>query len=228
MSTLKVFKLILLGCLLASCTYREEKGSNSYKEIIPSEKLIAKASFAQVYNEVFRPKCIACHGTNGNVNLESYGEAKNNLSKIKQITLIERKMPMAPYPPLNDQELMTLAAWIFAGGPELPSNGEPPPPPPPPLKPEFLSIKKNIFEVKCMSCHSSNGEAKKIPLDDLDFLINSPKEIVIPGNAEESGVVLVLQENAIKKMPPPESNIEPVKPEEIKIIEEWINNGAQD
>lgn len=228
MNTLKVFKMLLLGCLLTACTYREDKGAGLYKEIIPSEKLIAKASFGLVYNEVFRPRCIACHGTSGGVNLESYSEAKQNLSKIKQITLTERKMPKAPYPPLTEDQLMSLAAWIAAGGPELPTNGEPPPPLPPPLTPEFLSIKENIFKVKCMRCHSAGGEAKKIPLDDLEFLINSPKEIVIPGNAEESGLVLVLQPNAVKKMPPPKSNIEPVKPEEIKIIEEWIINGAQD
>lgn len=228
MDTLRILKIIFLGCLISSCTYREEKGPDLKEQVIPSEKLIAEASFGKVYNEVFRPRCIACHGTSGNVNLESYGEAKRNLSKIKQSTLTERRMPKAPYPPLTEGQYMSLAAWIYAGGPEFPSNGELPPPPPPPLKPEFNSIKENIFELKCMRCHSASGEAKRIPLDDLEFLINSPKEIVIPGNAEESGLVLVLQPDAIKKMPPPESNIEPVNPDEVKIIEEWITNGAQD
>ena len=227
----KLFFIISVCSLaLASCTYRIDKTSPT-GPIVPPKDLVSKVSFSDVYTVVFRPKCIGCHdGGSGRINLESYQEARSNLIKIKQAAIVNRTMPKAPYPALNENELMTLAAWIEAGGPDQPTNGDPstPIPTPEPLRPEFESIKKNIFEVKCMSCHKVGGKAEKVSLATREDLINSPRDIVIPGSPEESGLILDLQEDAIKRMPPPDSGISPVKPEDIHIIEEWIKNGAQD
>lgn len=217
--------MLVLGVIAwTGCSYHVDKNplDNSALDI-PTE-LIEKVSYQDVYSKVFQPRCIGCHGSSGGVNLETYQSARSFLSRIHQSAIIERKMPKAPYPPLSRDELQLLAAWVEAGGPEFPINGNPPPPPP--LEPKFESIKSNIFQVKCMSCHGPGGTAARVSLATKEDLINSPLEIVIPGNPEESGLILVLQEGARKKMPPPESGISPVKLEEIKIIEEWIKNGA--
>lgn len=223
------FVVSVFSLVLCSCTYRIDKTS-PIGTIVPPRDLVSKISFNDVYTLVFRPKCIGCHdGGSGRINLESYQEARTNLAKIKEAALVKRIMPKAPYPALTENELITLAAWIEAGGPDQPINGDPNTPiPPDPLTPDFESIKKNIFEVKCMSCHKVGGKAEKVSLATREDLINSPRDIVIPGIPEESGLILDLQEDAIKKMPPPDSGISPVKPEEIDIIKEWITNGAQD
>lgn len=224
MRFLKALKLLLLVGFLVSCgSYHHENSQES--EVTPSDKLISEISYARVYDEVFRSKCVACHGPSGGINLESYEEAKKHLGVIKDVAVTSRRMPKSPYAPLSDDQLLVLAAWIAAGGPYLPIGGGHAPEPEP-LKPEFNSIKKNIFEVKCMSCHTHGGEAEKISLETRDDLVNSPREIVIPGNAEESGLFLVLQKDAIKKMPPPDSDIEPVDDESVKVIKDWINGGG--
>lgn len=96
------------------------------------------------------------------------------------------------------------------------------------LEPTFESVKKVILQPKCLRCHGPGGEAARTPLRTREDLLDSPLEIVIPGNPEESGLILVLQEGARKKMPPPKSAIPPVSSEEIDIIAQWILNGAID
>lgn len=219
--------VLTIGFFLTGCTYRIDKVSFDESEIRPSSEMISKVSYQEVMNKVFLPKCVSCHGDKGGVNLESYAAARRFLNEIKQTAITDRSMPKAPTPALSRSELMVLAAWIEAGGPEMPIGGGEAPPPEE-LLPTYNSIKKLIIDVKCISCHSPGGRAKNIPLGTKADLLESPLEIVVPGNAEESFFVIVLKEGARKPMPPPKSDMSPVTPEQIKIIEEWINNGAKD
>jgi uncharacterized membrane protein len=222
----RLLLFILFVGSLAACSYRVEKDEDTRGVIRPSAELVAKVSFADVYRTVLQPKCISCHGTSGGVSLETYASTKNFLGKIHDTVLIQRRMPLAPVAPLTREELELVAAWVEAGGPEFPLNGDPvePPPADPVLQPNFPSIKELIVDRKCLQCHTPGKEAGRIPLTKLDEFINSPLEIVIPGNAEESGFVLVLLENARKRMPPPETGMAPVSPQEIEVIKEWINS----
>lgn len=214
----------------AGCSYRIEKNPTSREDALAPAELVAQVSFQDVYTKVLVPRCIVCHGSAGNVNLETYASARSHLKAIKQVALTQRKMPRAPYPPLKREELLILSAWIQAGGPELPLNGQIPEPlpTPEPLQPTFESIKNHVLAPKCIVCHGPGGNAARMPLVTREDLVNSPLELVIPGNPEESGLVLSLLENARKRMPPPDSKITPVKPEEIAIIQKWIKNGAAD
>lgn len=223
--TPRFFFLISLGVSFASCSYRVEKNSDLDGEIRPSAELISRVSFNDVYTRVLQPKCISCHGISGGINLETYANAKTFLPRIHWSTVIERRMPMAPVPALNREELELVAAWVEAGGPEFPLNGVPTEPvsPLPVLEPTFASIKELIVDRKCLQCHSSGGKAERIPLTKLDDFLDSPLEIVLPGNADESGLVLVLLEGARKKMPPPETGMAPLSSQEIEVIKEWIN-----
>lgn len=96
-----------------------------------------------------------------------------------------------------------------------------------PLGPNYISIRKNIFEKKgCLSCHSADGKAHDTPLEPLDELLRSPKELVINGNPDESGLYLsIISLNEKKRMPPPKSG--PRLPDiEIELIRKWIEIGA--
>ncbi len=225
-----IFLCLGLGVSLAACSYRVDKNDDLKGEIRPSAELISRVSFNDIYTRVLQPKCISCHGISGGVNLENYASARTFLSRIYRSTVVERRMPLAPIPALNREELEIVAAWVEAGGPEFPLNGAPtePLPPPPVLEPTFASIKEVIVDRKCLQCHSAGGKAERIPLTKLSDFLDSPLEIVLPGNADESGLVLVLLEDARKRMPPPETGMAPVSAQEIEVIKEWISNGATD
>lgn len=224
-------KIVLLLAALgtSACSFQRNKQPNdTTADDIPAA-LLNSVSYSMVSSRVFQPYCISCHGSSGGVNFESYDSAKSVLSRIQQAVFVGKTMPKAPSPALGPEDSKILAAWIKAGGPEMPLNGGPDTQPSPPvLEPRFASIKSLIIDRKCLRCHSAGGLAERVPLGTLDNLLNSPLDIVIPKNADESDIVLVLQTGARKPMPPLDSGITPVSAGELQIVKEWINNGATD
>lgn len=222
--------LSAFGLLFEGCSYRINKNVSDLDSIIVSRQMMDSVSFQEVKNKVFDTKCISCHGNSGGVNLENYSNARSHLDQIAKSALFNKTMPKTGNEPLTAGEYLLLAAWVKAGGPEIPLNGTDVPPPNPVevLKPEFASIKKLIIDRKCLSCHKPDGKAPRVPLNTPQEMIDSPLEIVIPGNADESGLILSLDvENATKPMPPKDSGISRVSAQEIEIIKEWINKGAK-
>ena len=224
----KLTFLLSASLLVSSCSYRKEKGSDLF--VSYNQAMLDKVSYQLINQRILIPKCISCHGNSGNINLESYASVYGYIEKINQVTIATRKMPKSPYPALNNEELELLATWIHAGAPEKSLDGSelPPPPKASPLEPKFLSIKQNIFQNKCLVCHSLGKEAERVSLNSPEDMINSPLELVIPGNPDESGLVLSVLPDARKIMPPKKSGISYLKPEEIEIIKQWIANGAKD
>lgn len=217
----------MTSLLVSSCSYRKEKESNFV--VTYNQAMLDKVSYQLINQRILIPKCVSCHGTSGNVNLESYISVFGYLEQIKEVTIKTHKMPKSPYPALNNEELMLLATWIQAGGPETSLDGSKlPPVEVEPLEPRFLSIKKNIFQNKCLICHSVGKEAERVSLNSPEEMISSPLELVIPGNPDESGLVLAVLPDARKIMPPKKSGMVNLKPEEIEIIKQWIANGAKD
>jgi mono/diheme cytochrome c family protein len=224
------FQMALIASLLAGCSYSVQKNpapdvpsSQNYKQ--------SELAFANVYGRVIRPNCVGCHGNGGGINLESYANVKANLSKIYQAAITERKMPKAPNAPLD---LGLLNAWIQAGAPET-APGEEPGPTPIPLGPTFASIKYNILDAKCVLCHSPGKPVARIPLVTQDDLLNSPLDLVLPGNPDESGIMLAIRgANPEKLMPPPKdadgkpTGFTKLSDQEIDAIALWITNGAKD
>ncbi len=219
--------------VLSSCSYSIQKNpvpsipsAQNYKQ--------SELGFGNVYSRVIRPNCIGCHGNGGGVNLESYANIKANLTKIYQAAIVERKMPKAPNAPLSADDLGLLNAWIQAGAPETAPGGEPGPTPIP-LGPNFASIKYNILDSKCLLCHAPGKPVARIPLVTKDDLLNSPLDLVLPGNPDESGIMLAIRGvNPEKLMPPPkDANGSPtgftkLSAQEINAIAQWITNGAND
>lgn len=226
----KFFLMALASCvfLITGCG---AKSPLKFEEKVSGKIALEPVSFMEVKNKIFIPKCIVCHGQAGNVNLETYEQAVAHLQSIKKSTLIDKRMPRAGFDKLTTAEELLLKAWIEAGGPEKPLDGSPAPAPLPveKLLPTFASIKKLIIDRKCLNCHRADGSAPRVLLNTAQEMIDSPLEIVIPENADESGLILVLdRENATKPMPPIKTGISEVTQAEREIIRTWIMNGAKD
>lgn len=182
-------------------------------------------SYAQVRERVFTPKCVSCHGQSGGVSLESYSLVKQNLSLIQSAVITQKIMP--PRGALPSTDIQLLQAWIDAGAPEF-SDNTATPTPEPKLEAKFSSIRKLIFEPKCMACHSTGGLAEKVPFMAYEQFLNSPRDIVIPKEPDDSGLVIAIEREDDKRMPPPETGANPLSEEERKTIRDWISNGAND
>lgn len=228
---MKFAAVMMIAFMLSSCSFFNSEGELQYGPT-PPKILSSKVSFQDVMTAVFQPKCIACHGSSGDVNLENYQNARQFLENIRETAIAQKRMPKAPYAPLTFEELQILSAWLDAGGPENsptdPPDQTPLPQPEPILEPKFESIRSLVLEKKCTICHKPGGKAQNIPLLTKEDLLDSPLDIVIPGNPEESTLMIVLQEGARKFMPPKQSGISPLTPEQRDNIATWITKGARD
>ncbi len=119
--------------------------------------------------------------------------------------------------PLEIPKVGPLLPQLFEK-PELPPNFK--------LEANYESIKTGFLEQKCIYCHQPGHKASRVPLLTKEDLLNSPLDIVIPGNSEESGLILVLAKDARKPMPPKNSNAPDVTEEDIAIVKQWIDKGA--
>lgn len=89
-----------------------------------------------------------------------------------------------------------------------------------------------IFKAKCYDCHSS--EAKKVKgglrLDDEEHFFKrfSKNDVVIPGDWDASYlfVTLVMPRDEKGSMPPKDKG-EPLTEKEIKLVAQWIHEGAK-
>lgn len=223
----------IIGCFFSACgpAIHEYPVSDIPN---PMNYKASELTYASVYERVLRPNCVSCHGNAAGVNLETYENVKTNLQKIYEAVLVRRKMPKAPAPPLTPDQLGILNAWIKAGAPETAPDGGTGPLPIP-LGPTFDSIKYNILEPKCLFCHAPGKSVARIPLVIKDDLLNSPLDIVLPGNPDESGIMLAVRGvNPDKLMPPPKdldgkpTGFTKLSDKEIEAIAVWISNGAKD
>lgn len=213
--------------LISGCSYRHEKGDHTV--FAYSQELLGKVNYQLINQKILIPKCLFCHGNSGGVNLETYAAVYGYIDKIKDVTITTSSMPKAPYSSLNNEERQLLATWIKAGAPENAADGSQVEPLPrvEPLVPTFASIKKNILQNKCLVCHSAGNDGEDVSLDTPEDMINSPRDIVVPGDPDSSELVLSVLPTARKIMPPKRSGITQLKPEEIAIIKQWIINGAK-
>ena len=204
-------------------------GNNKFinKFNLPDEE-ISQLSYSVVNQKVFASKCVSCHGDSGGINLESYSEVVKNINLIKKVVFDTKTMPKKNS--LTDEELSYLWNWIKIGAPEQSQNGNTDPIPDPipdPILATYDSISKHVFQSSCKFCHNPEGSGKRI-LFDKDALLNSPLELVIPGNPDESGLIVALERIDDKRMPPAQDGYSALTNEEKSAIRKWIENGAKD
>lgn len=220
--------IFILGLSLLGCNYTKLKGSTeeSNQQFSLPANQISELSYGVLAQKVFTPKCISCHGTSGNISLESYGEVVRNLALLKKTIFIEKTMPKKGS--LTQEELSYLWNWIQMGGPEQAQSGNTEPlPETDPLVPTFDSINKHVFQVTCKECHNPTGPGKRIALD-KQSLLDSPLELIIPGNPDESGLIVAIERTDDKRMPSAKEGYAALSAETKLTIRKWIENGAKD
>ncbi len=212
----------ILLSFLTSCNYNVLKGSDTDQEIkynLSPEK-ISQLSYNKIAQSILSTNCTSCHGNSGNINLESYSEVLKNLSLIKKVVFFDKTMPKNSN--LNEEQLSILWNWIKIGAPENPDDSHPDP-----LLPTFDSINKHVFQTSCKDCHNATGSAPRVLLD-RESLLSSPRELILPGNPDESGLVLALERTDDNRMPPAKEGYSEVSQEVKDTIRLWIMNGAKD
>lgn len=217
---------IIISFLFFGCNYTKVKETPTDQNTqfsLPQEKL-SVLSYSLINQKIFQPKCVSCHGNAGSINLESYANILQNLSLIKKSVFTEKTMPKKGF--LTDEEESYLWNWLQLGAPEQAQNGSTAPSLEP-LMPTFESINKNILQISCKDCHNPTGTGKRIPLD-KESLLNSPLELVLPENPDESGLIISLERNDDKRMPPAKEGYSALKNEAKQVIRKWIENGAKD
>jgi len=218
------FTLLSFGIL--GCNYNKIKPlplDQVQKFSLPADK-ISELSYSLLNQKVFLPKCISCHSNSDDLSLESYPDVIKNIPLIKRAVFDEKIMPKRGS--LTEEELAYLWNWIQIGAPEQAQNGNTNPAPEP-ILPTFESLNKNIFQTSCKDCHNPTGSGKRILLD-KESLLNSPLELVIPSNPDESGLVIAIERADNKRMPPAKEGYSALKDEAKLAIRKWIESGAKD
>jgi Protein of unknown function (DUF1553)/Protein of unknown function (DUF1549)/Planctomycete cytochrome C len=84
-----------------------------------------------------------------------------------------------------------------------------------------------ILAAHCYACHgpASEGEgANRLRLDQRAHVVRS---VIVPGNAAKSVLLARLtHSNPRRRMPPPGANRTPLTPEQVALMQRWIDEGA--
>jgi uncharacterized membrane protein len=229
--------LFLIVCL-CGCNYETDKSPGNPVTSVGTYSA-DELTFQNVYDKVFGPSCVSCHGQSGGVNLQTYANAKNHTAAIYQATIVDGTMP--PGDSLSSEQLGLLNAWIQAGAPEKAGAGTTPgtqpkpsasatptpiasatPRPAPTSAPggsrSTFAMVSSILQNKCTMCHAPGRSESGIPLVTRANVLRR----VTPGNANASSLVRAIKSN----MPP--RGYTKVTSSELSTISQWINNGAKD
>ena len=180
----------------------------------------ALLNYKSIRERVLEASCMKCHAVHDGsapLSFATYSNVKEKLGRISVAVFWEQKMP--PSSPLPEDAATLLAAWIKAGAPETSTPVDP-------LTPTYNSIKKNIIDKRCIECHVTGGQASQLPFEKYGDIVDSRGRVVIPKNADESGIVIFtgLPDGNPKRMPPSGPRL---TSEEIANIRKWIEDGAK-
>ena len=215
--------------LITGCNYENSKNIPLGEE--------PKTWFAFLQKNIFLPKCTQCHNpqkVSAGLDVSSYetwmisGKIVKNDSAGSLLfqSIKSGRMPMN-LPKLSDEEIQSIGLWIDQGAnPSTPRPQVLPPPvpvpSPPVLEATYSSIRKLIFEVRCVTCHSGPEPTGALDLTTYRALF-ATSGVVIPGEPLESRLSRRLI-NETDPMPPrPRPRVTEA---EIIVIETWIKNGA--
>lgn len=145
----------------------------------------------------------------------------------------EPQMPLDGPPFLSDDEIRLVSDWVAAGMPEGAATVAPLPARvrPAPGEDVLWPDVEPIFLKTCVKCHSDNskvgGPPEGLRLDTLAHVLAADERVtVVPGNPEMSEIWRRITGLADPRMPfdgPPW-----VPDEDIRLIRDWIAQGARD
>lgn len=213
----------------------------------------ADASYADIA-PILAERCVMCHAgefapaglaldsfdavirgsANGPVVQSGRPEESELIRRIKGLR--QPRMPMTGPPFLSDDEIGLFERWV-AGGmpegavPEARADAGPVPGLPAPGEPVNYLHVAPIFAQRCARCHAADGVMGPAP---EGYLLNSyaatietrDRARVVPGRPDASELVRRIRGQARPMMPfdgPPY-----LSDEEVRLIEDWITQGAPD
>ena len=99
-------------------------------------------------------------------------------------------------------------------------------------KVSFSQEVRPVLEANCLSCHQAGGagfEASGFSMVSYDDLMKGTDAgpMVIPGDVEGSNLVVLMEGRADPSISMPHGSLEPVPGAEIKLIKQWIAQGAK-
>jgi mono/diheme cytochrome c family protein len=212
----------------------------------------AAAQEAPTFHEVgalFRDRCVKCHAGAGapmGLDLSSYASALSGsfmgpvlVAGDAASPLLQRirgeatpQMPLDGPPFLSPEEIAMVEAWVMGGlvdGAALAPIPAPRPVPAPGEDVLWPDVEP-IFQQRCIKCHSDNSKLEAPPeglrLSSLDLVLQGGDRLaVLPGNAPMSEIWRRVTGLADPRMPfdgPPW-----LSEEEIRLIRDWIDQGAR-
>ena len=85
-----------------------------------------------------------------------------------------------------------------------------------------------IFEAKCYKCHGEEKDKGDLRLHTVEFIKASfEEEVIVPGDLDKSSMHYTITTDDEDDVMPPLKAKNPLTDEEIKLINEWIKNGAK-
>lgn len=184
-------------------------------------------SYQRIREEILVPKCFNCHGGGlafGGVSLDTY-ESAVAWANVIRFEVESGQMPPPGLPGLSDEERALVLAWVDTGVPALPPAVEeceeetegieiPSPAPTPEPEPEMISfadVKSQVFQTRCLICHSSAaGNVAGINLETYENVLN----------------VLTLVKATLDAGTMPPAAFPPLSNEERALVLDWIEAGA--
>ncbi|MES3038382.1 MAG: hypothetical protein V4736_10790 [Bdellovibrionota bacterium] len=224
--SLRSLVIVLVASTMSACNFSRLKDDGSSNEsFIPlsTQEKATVMNYSYINDRILKPKCLTCHDSGQEVDLSTYENIFSARDSIHRTVFVENSMPKKGL--LTDNEKRLLWHWINLGSPKESDLGTIVPPAD--ILPTFESIDRQILQNKCVVCHSPGESGKRIPLD-KESLLNSPLELVIPGNADDSGLVIAVERTDEKRMPLAEEGYGPLSDKEKEAIRTWIVNGAKD
>lgn len=88
-----------------------------------------------------------------------------------------------------------------------------------------------IFELKCIACHNTSYEESRFNLETVELIRKGGKRgtAVVAGEPDKSLIYILAAHAKNPVMPPPENDAdaEPLTPEELGLLRQWILEGAK-
>ncbi len=91
---------------------------------------------------------------------------------------------------------------------------------------------KPILKQNCLECHEEGGSgfaASGFSMASYDDLMSGTKfgPMIIPGDAEGSNLIVLMEGRADPSISMPHGSLEPVRKKDIETIRLWIDQGAK-
>lgn len=92
---------------------------------------------------------------------------------------------------------------------------------------DYLTQIKPLLETKCYACHGVIKQEAELRLDSKEFMLKGGDSgpALVSDDAQKSLILERITDDELSRMPPAEEG-SPLKPEEIKLIQLWIEQGA--